>query len=367
MRVSIFGPTYIFRKQDFDTTGNLIQSAKNAIGWCFEFRNVLPYNYSYAIKLLWRLSPACFIAYLENLVNKQFANKDNKNENAQPTPETILIYSMIAHVIKDISFPNADDKTLFLLATSKLAYLRALFAAKSIWLSDTFLKALNNKYLPDPGILKLMVHETCDTVCKSMTPEEACIVLIHFIENLQVEYCRHKSLNERIQNLIDTVIEVYIKTMQHNKKSDAGRLIKQLTPLNMRNPGDICQITDKLRTARNVNTEQSFDILFYFWKLVYTKENGRDNDYYTEETFQRSILIADTIMRAGNIYTEKLLKEINKKSRTLCSKLYDPLLYAKNYSDWKKRRGTTGMPFHYRTLYRFQKQYFFYGKRRRRI
>ena len=107
--IYILNQNYLI-KQDFDTTGNLIQSAKNAIGWCFEFRNVLPYNYSYAIKLLWRLSPACFIAYLENLVNKQFANKDNKNENAQPTPETILIYSMIAHVIKDISFPKTDTE-----------------------------------------------------------------------------------------------------------------------------------------------------------------------------------------------------------------------------------------------------------------
>ena len=40
-------------------------------------------------------------------------------------------------------------------------------------------------------------------------------------------------------------------------------------------------------------------------------------------------------MQTANIYTEKLLKEINKQSRNLCSKLYNPLLYTKNYSVWK--------------------------------
>lgn len=60
-----------------------------------------------------------------------------------------------------------------------------------------------------------------------------------------------------------------------------------------------------------------------------------NNDYYTEESIQRSTLIADTTMQTANIYTEKLLKEINKQSRNLCSKLYNPLLYTKNYSVWK--------------------------------
>ena len=103
----------------------------------------------------------------------------------------------------------------------------------------------------------------------------------------------------------------------------------------MRNPADICQIVKTLRLSKQLTNEQSYDVLIYFWKLVYNKPNGKDNDYYNEETIQRSLLIADHILQIGNTATDRLLKEITKRSRTLCPKLYDPLLYSKNYTVWK--------------------------------
>lgn len=40
-------------------------------------------------------------------------------------------------------------------------------------------------------------------------------------------------------------------------------------------------------------------------------------------------------MQISTTATDKILKEIAKRSRTLCTKLYDPLLYSKNYTVWK--------------------------------
>ncbi len=112
-------------------------------------------------------------------------------------------------------------------------------------------------------------------------------------------------------------------------------MIQQFAPLNMRNPADICQIAEKLQNAKYINAEQSYEILLHYWKQIYTKENGRERDYYNEDTIQRSILLANAIMKTGIMHTESLLREITKKSRNLCSRLNDPLLYNKDYSTWK--------------------------------
>lgn len=90
-------------------------------------------------------------------------------------------------------------------------------------------------------------------------------------------------------------------------------MIQQFAPLNMRNPADICQIAEKLQNAKNINAEQSYEILLHYWKLIYIKENGRERDYYNEDTIQRSNLLANAITKAGIMHTERLLKEITKK------------------------------------------------------
>lgn len=40
-------------------------------------------------------------------------------------------------------------------------------------------------------------------------------------------------------------------------------------------------------------------------------------------------------MQISTTATDNMLKEITKRSRTLCVILYDPLLYSKNYTVWK--------------------------------
>lgn len=322
-------------KQNFDMTGSLIEAAEHSIGWCFEFRSVLPYTYSYALKILWCVSPNHFIRYLENMVHEQIADNDESTVNAKLTPRTILIYSMVVHITKALTSPKITEDDLQALVKSDIPYLRALFAAKSIWLSEEFLKNMKDSNEYNPEELKQIIQEKCATVCKSIEDAEASTALIYFIKNLQVEICRNKHLKERIQQLIDIIVKAYVKTMLHNKKSDASRLIKQLTPLNMRNPGDICQITNALYESKYLNADQSFEILLHFWKLVYTKENECNKDHYDEETILRSNQVANEIIHTGNKYAEKLQKEITKISRRLCAKLYDPLFYYKTYNDWK--------------------------------
>lgn len=324
-------------KQPFDVAGRLIESASNSIGWCFEYRSILPYAYSYAIKILWGLAPEHFVSFLENLVKKQSDGNKSDAINIIPTPLDELIYSMVAHITKALACLKSEMKqpSLQILAKSNIAYLRALFAARSIWFTDEFLNNLRKD--DDDTYKKLMcaLKDFCSIICTNLNQAEASATLIHLIENLQVEICRHKQSQVRIQSLIDVIITVYVNITSTNKKSDTNYLIQQFAPLNMRNPADICQIAEKLQKAKYINAEQSYEILLHYWNLIYTKENGRERDFYNEDTIQRSILLANAIMKTGIMHTESLLREIAKKSRNLCSRLNDPLLYNKDYCTWK--------------------------------
>ena len=323
-------------KKEFDLSGSLLEAAKNAIGWCFEYGNTLPYEYAYAIKILWRLSPESYIHFLEELVQTQNTESEAEPVNAKPTPQATLIYAMVVHITKILSFPKEEDiHVLRALAKSRIAYLRTLYAAKLIWLPEPFLNALRNKEKTDYENLKQILQEKCATICDTLTPTEACVTLIQLIVNLQIAALQYTHQKELLESFTDLIIEAYIKTQLINKKSDTNCLIQQLAPLNWRNPYNICQIAEVLHIAKYINAEQHYEILLHFWKLVYIKENGKEKDYYNEETIQRSNLLADRILKTGNMYAEKLLKEISKRSRNLYSRLYDPLLYSKNYTSWK--------------------------------
>ena len=146
-------------KKKFDFSGSLIEAARNSIDWCFEYGNTLPYEYAYAIKILWRLSLESYIHFLEELVLTQNAGSEIEAVNAKPTPRSILIYSMVVHITKVLSFPETAGKTVLqALANSELAYLRALFAAKLIWLPEQFLNALCNKEKTDFTELKQIIQ-----------------------------------------------------------------------------------------------------------------------------------------------------------------------------------------------------------------
>ena len=321
-------------KKKFDLRGSLIETARNAIGWCFEYGNTLPYEYAYAIEILWQLTPERYIHFLEELVQAQSA--DNEAVNAKPTPQSILIYAMVVHITKELSFPETTDRpVLQALVKSEIAYLRALFAAKLIWLPEQFLIVLRSEEKADKTKLIQIIQEKCAAVCDTLSPSEACVTLIQLIVNLQITALRNTHQKEVLQSLTESVAAAYVKTQLINKKSDTNCLIQQLAPLNRRDPYIICQIAEKLHVAKHVNAEQHYEILFHFWKLVYIKENGKEKNFYNEETIQRSNLLADRILKNGYIYAEKLLKEISKQSRNLCSRLYDPLLYTKNYTSWK--------------------------------
>ena len=324
----------ILVKKKFDFSGRLIEAARNAIGWCFEYGNTLPYEYAYAIEILWQLSPENYIHFLEELVQVQTI--DIEAVNAKPTPQSVLIYVMVVHITKELSFSETADKPILqALANSGIAYLRALFAAKIIWLPEQFLNALRNIENKNYTEFKQIIQEKCAVICDTLSPTEARVTLIQLIVNLQIAALQNTHQKELLQSLAESVAAAYVKTQLINKKSDTNCLIQQLAPLNRRDPYIICQIAEKLHIAKHINAEQHYEILLHFWKLVYIKENGKEKDYYNEETIQRSNLLADRILKNGNIYAEKLLKEINKQSRNLCPRLYDPLLYSKNYTSWK--------------------------------
>lgn len=327
-------------KQDFDFSGELIKAAENAIRFCFEFRKVLSYSYDYAIRILWSISPNNFIAFLEKLIKEQSKNETNGTMNAMPTTKTLLIYSMIEQITKEMYFLKTEKEQQSLtLAKSEIAYLRALFAAKSIWPSEAFLNHLhsNNNWndQKDKEVTQY-IQERCNQVCQNLNTTEAATALIHLIVNLQTESCRDNQSSHHIQTLKDLVISAYVNTLLKSKKSNTSYLIQQLAPLNMRNPADICQIVEMLCSAKHLNAEQGYEILLHFWKLVYVKENKREREYYNEDTIQHSNLLASAILNLGRKQTVLLLKEINKQSRNQCSNLYDPLLHSKNYNTWKK-------------------------------
>ena len=127
----------------------------------------------------------------------------------------------------------------------------------------------------------------------------------------------------------------YVQTLVKNKKSDTRSLIQQLAPLDMRNPADICQIASMLTESKYITNQQSYEVLIHFWKLSFTTINKKDKEFYNEETVQRSVIMTKHILKTGKDTAEKLQKVIEKHSRILCNKLYDPLLFEKNYTAWK--------------------------------
>lgn len=326
----------ILVKQNFDITGNLIEYANSGIEYSFEYRSVLPAKYIYAIVILWQLSPNSFIHFLENLAAEQLSEKNPPLNNVSQAPQSVLIYSMLTHVLKEAVSRNTKADEFLPLGRSEIAYLRAIFIAKTLWFDEAFLKMLVQESKADYDNLHNIILGKCNTICSTLQTEEACTALIFLIKKLQTEICRQKNIQEHAQRLIDYIIDIYVKTLVNHKKTDASRLRQQLAPLNLRNPADICQVVKLLRSSKQLNAEQSYEVLIYFWKLVYTKETGQARDYYTEDSIHRSNLIANEITKFGLSFTKRLLHEVTKSSRNLCARLYDPLLRAKNYTTWKK-------------------------------
>lgn len=311
----------------FDHAGNLIEQTSNLIGWSFCLRSVLPYTYHYAVKILWLLSPEKYVAFLEKLL-KEFSDKIPLATTTL-TSNSLLIYTMLAHILKTSSYKNVPYNTMFYFAKSNNAFLRAICAVKWTWMSESFLRNLILDNETNIKTLNNDIQNKCHTICISFEAEEASTTLVLLIKKLQIEICRHESVRKQAQDLINQIIDYYIQILPKHKKTDANYLIQQLAPLNMRNPADICQIVNKLRYSKHLTYDESYEILICFWKKIYSQK------YYNEETIQRSLLIAGHIMQISTTATDKVLKEIAKRSRTLCTKLYDPLLYSKNYTVWK--------------------------------
>lgn len=320
-------------KHNFDIAGTLIDYANSVIEYYFEYRPVLPAKYVYAIIILWRLSPGSFIHFLENLVAEQLSEINSHFNNVPQAPLSVLIYSMLTHILNEAVSPKFMEEELTPLGKSEIAYLRAIFTARTLWFDEKFIKLFIQK---DYNELHNVIQSKCSTICRVLHPEEACTGLIFLIKKIQTEICRHTIIQERAQQLIDYITDIFVKTLAKYKKADARYLIQQLAPLNLRNPADICQIVTLLRLSKQLTAEQNYEVLIHFWKLVYTKENGQEREFYTEDSILRSKLIATEIRKTGLTPTKKLLNEISKISRNLCARLYDPLLRSKNYITWKK-------------------------------
>ena len=320
-------------KHNFDTAGALIEYANSGIDYCFEYRSVLPPKFVYAIDILWQLSPGSYICFLDNLVKEQLSEKPSHFYNVPQAPLSVLIYSMLTHILKEAVSRKFKEEDFTPLGKSEIAYLRAIFTARTLRFDEEFIKLLIHK---DYNDLHNVIQSKCSTIRRILQPEEACTALVFLIKKLQTEICRHTIIPEHAQPLIDFIIEVFVKTLAHYKKTDARCLIQQLAPLNFRNPADICQIVNLLWISKQLTLEQNYEVLIYFWKLVYTKENGQERELYTEDSIQRSKLIANEISKTGLTFTKRLLNEISKISRDQCARLFDPLLRSKNYITWKK-------------------------------
>lgn len=318
--------------QQFDLAGKLVECAANAITYCFHYRPAIAFAFNYAIRILWAISPEKYTVFLENLIEELYKNNQDATKTTF-TPETLLIYSIIAHIVNSISYETERDMQF--LAKSKTPYLRAIYAAKCTRLSEEFLNALIQGKEEKTDYLTTKISNQCEHICSSFEPTEACTALIFLIKKLQIEICRNKSVQQSAQSLIKIIITFYVQTLAKNKKSDTSSLIQQLAPLDMRNPADICQIASMLTETKFITNEQSYEVLIHFWKLSFTTANGKDKEFYNEETIQRSVIITNHILKNGKDTAEKLQKVIEKHSRILCNKLYDPLLYEKNYTAWK--------------------------------
>ena len=320
----------------YDIAGTLIDLANSGINHYCEYRSVLPTPYVNAIDILWHLSPSRYIHFLENLLAEQQPTKDPRKDNVPNTSPSVLIYSLLSHILAETASPKTKAEELVPLGKSEIAYLRAIFTAKTLWLNDDFLITLIQEKDKDYNQLQRIIQKKYNSICCTLQPEEVCTALIYFIKKLQTEICRYKHIQSYTQSLIDLVSSFYVRILANCKKKDASRLIQQLAPLNFRNPADICQIVSRLRHSKQLTAGQSYEILINFWKSVYTKENGQERDFYNEDSIQRSKLIANEIIKLGYNFTEKLLREITSSSRRLCARLYDPLLHSKNYTTWKK-------------------------------
>ncbi len=109
------------------------------------------------------------------------------------------------------------------LGKSEIAYLRAIFTARTLRFDEEFIKLLIHK---DYNDLHNVIQSKCSTIRRILQPEEACTALVFLIKKLQTEICRHTIIPEHAQPLIDFIIEVFVKTLAHYKKTDARCLIQ---------------------------------------------------------------------------------------------------------------------------------------------
>ena len=91
--------------QPFDFAGNLVEYAEDAISWSFRYRPATTYALNNAIKILWALSPAKYISFLEELIEEYVKNNPHAAK-ATFSQEALLIYAMVTHIIKSISSVN---------------------------------------------------------------------------------------------------------------------------------------------------------------------------------------------------------------------------------------------------------------------
>lgn len=323
--------------QDFDLSDNLLGHATDSIEYHFEYRSAVPYVCFYAIRILWRLSQETYVQLLEELLKEQRAKIETTNLIF--SQEARIIYTMLACILNVTASPQTTIASLNYLANSKTPYLRAIYAVKCIWLNNDFLNALiqkvqvNNK--PAVG-LEQTIQEKCSLICMALNATEAATTLVYLMKELQIQICRHQEMRERIQRLIDIIIPLYVQTLSENKKIDENCIKQQLTPLNMRNPSDICRIIQLMQKNNQLTNEQAYNVLLDFWNQNFLDENGREKEFYHAETIQRSKYIGDYIIQTDKTAAEQLQHQIEKRTRKLCALLYDPLLYTKDYTAWKR-------------------------------
>ena len=317
----------------------LIDSASVAIDWSFNNKRAVPGACYYAVSILWKLSAEMFVHLLEELIEERKKEKaEDINNVAMPTSIACMVYTMLKCIIRSVAVPDEEARNFTTLVNSHTPYLRAVFAAKVLRFDEDFLTALiqGKQLANDADLLITTVKNRCAILAQVMKAEEACLALLFMFTRLQMICKRGQIVANRAQILLDEIATVYTDTVLKHIKSDVNCLKQQLAPINMLNPEDVCRIIDRLQKAKYLTAEQEYEVLLHFWKLIYDKDNNKEKAYYNESTLRQSIFFARYISRNSKVIATKLLKEIsNNRIRKLCTLLYDPLLYTKNYNKWK--------------------------------
>ena len=217
-----------------------------------------------------------------------------------------------------------------MLFSSDIPVLRAMAAAKVLSLPA-------KETLTDNLIMSQLQH-----LNEVLVPPELLFAEFYQIKELQVLICRHPEEYEKIQPLIDLVIDQAVDTIlsiaptsTKNNSFNDDDLYNYLLPLYFRNSEDICRILLKLWQKNYYSTTLVIQHLIRLFFEKYKKGFSDSATFFVENDLQESCMILKYIEQIDANGISKLKKELSKLERQLGARLYTAFLKTKNYTQWK--------------------------------